>query len=536
MLMLKVMLVDDEPWVLEGLRTMVDWPRYGFEVCAEALSGVDALRLIQEHKPDLLLTDINLPVMSGLALIAAVKEVMDLPPRFVILSGYDDFNYARTALRHKVDGYLLKPVDDEEIEELLLKVKAIIQDEIASRAESSKKHNLLVNNLINRFIQGEWSEELEHTADGLMGLQPDTELQCILAAAISDKVNLNEGDVEGFPGGLGYVFQDPAGRPGLILRCAGMSTEALETAAAEVQKVQSEKLGVPVAVMISGRRRGVRSIQELYTQALDIWGLKFRREKGGIFYYNDLRTMGQALEFAEGHFTHVLEKVRAGEPGQAQICVRESFAAMTAKPLKIDAARAEVAHLEMTLCRSIAEMQGDPDRIMSTMRAEYGNLGGLADYYRLSLYVDKLCLQAAAYLAELRADNEGNTIYNVIQYVDHEFRGKLQLQDIARQFHMNSAYLGQLFRKETGRSFSDYLNEKRIEAAKGLLKRTQLKISDIALQVGFSNTDYFIDKFKGKVGSSPSVYKNAHKNKQLQAETATRPSEDGIRFSENIEG
>jgi two-component system response regulator YesN len=99
--------------------------------------------------------------------------------------------------------------------------------------------------------------------------------------------------------------------------------------------------------------------------------------------------------------------------------------------------------------------------------------------------------------------------------VDLEFRSKLQLQDIAKQFHMNSAYLGQLFRKETGRSFSDYLNEKRIEAAKGLLKRTQLKISDIALQVGFSNTDYFIDKFKGRVGSSPSVYKNANKNKQL---------------------
>ncbi|AIQ60900.1 response regulator transcription factor [Paenibacillus borealis] len=513
--MLKVMIVDDEPWVLEGLRTMVDWEKSGYEVCAEALSAVEALRIIQEHKPDLLLTDINLPVMSGLELIAAVKEVMDPPPRFVILSGYDDFNYARTALRQKVDGYLLKPVDDEEIEALLLKVKAIIQNEIASRDEGRKKHNLLVNNLINRFIQGEWSEELERAADKLMELQPGTELQCILAAAVSSTMGQNEGDGEGFPGELGYVFQDPTGRPGLIVRCAGMSSEAIEAAAVQVQKTQSEKLGVPVAVMISGRRTGARSIRELYTQTLEVWGVKYRREKGGIFYYNDLRNMGQALEFAEGHFTRVLEKVKAGESEQIQNCVREAFAAITAMPLKIDAARAEVAHLEMTLCRSIAEMQGDPDRIMNAMRMEYGPLGGMEDYYRLSLYVDRLCLQAAAYLAELRAGNEGNTIYNVIQYVDLEFRNKLQLQDIARQFHMNSAYLGQLFRKETGRSFSDYLNEKRIEAAKGLLKRTQLKISDIALQVGFSNTDYFIDKFKARVGSSPSVYKNANKNKQL---------------------
>jgi two-component system response regulator YesN len=513
--MLKVIIVDDEPWVLEGLRTMVDWAKYGYEVCAEALSGGEALGLILEHKPDLLLTDINLPVMSGLELIAAVKEKMDAPPRFVILSGYDDFTYARTALRQKVDGYLLKPVDDEEIGGLLVKLRTIIRNEIASRLESRKKHNLLINNLINRFIQGECSEELGHTADSLMGLQPDTELRCILAAAVSDTVNLNEGDAEGFPCGSGYVFQDPAGRSGLILRCAGMSPEELEMTAAEMQKVHAEKLGVPVAVMISGRKTGVRSIRELYEQTLEVWGLKYRREKGGIFYYTDLRSMSAAPEFAEGHFAGVLEKVKAGESEQVHRCVMEAFAAIAAQPLRLDAAQAEVAHLEMTLCRSMAELHGDPDRIMGAMRAEYGNLGGITDYYRLSLYVDKLCSNAAAYLAELRADNEGNTIYNVIQYVDLEFRNKLQLQDIARHFHMNSAYLGQLFRKETGRSFSEYLNEKRIEAAKGLLKRTQLKISDIALQVGFSNTDYFIDKFKSKVGSSPSVYKNTNKNKQL---------------------
>ncbi|WP_340025743.1 response regulator transcription factor [Paenibacillus sp. FSL K6-1096] len=513
--MLKVMIVDDEPWVLEGLRTMVDWEKSGFEVCAEALSAGDALRLVREHQPDLLLTDINLPVMSGLELIAAVKEEMDPPPRFVILSGYDNFSYARTALRHKVDGYLLKPADDEEMEALLAKISGIIQNETASRAEERKKHNFLVHSLINRLIQGEWNSELEQAAHSVLGLTPDTELQCILAAAISGTAGLNGMDTEGLPEQLGLMFQDPAGRAGLIVRCAGLSSEALEAAALQIQKVQSQKLGVPVAVMISGRRTGARAIQELYAQTLEVWGLKYRKEKGGIFYFNDLRTTCRSRDFTEGHFVQVPDKVKEGVPARIQEAIREAFAAMTAKRVNIDAAQAEVAHLEMTLCRSISELQGDPDRIMCAMHKEYGNLGGLTDYYKLSLYVDRLCLETAAYLAELRASNEGNTIYNVIQYVDLEFRSKLQLQDLAKQFHMNSAYLGQLFRKETGRSFSDYLNDKRIETAKGLLKRTQLKVSDIALQVGFSNTDYFIDKFKNKVGVSPSVYKNAHMNKQL---------------------
>jgi len=117
--MLKVLIVDDEPWVLEGLRTMIDWGRYGFEVCGEAQNGVDAMRLIQEYKPHLVLTDINMPVINGLELIAKLNEIMATPPKFVVLTGYDDFKYARTALRHRVNEYLLKPIDDEEIEALL---------------------------------------------------------------------------------------------------------------------------------------------------------------------------------------------------------------------------------------------------------------------------------------------------------------------------------------------------------------------------------------------------------------------------------
>lgn len=130
--MLKVLIVDDEPWVLEGLRTMIDWGKFGYEVCGEAQNGTDAMRLIQENKPELVLTDINMPVINGLELITKLNEVMEKPPKFVILSGYDDFKYARTALRQRVNEYLLKPIDDEEIEALLSRITPIIQNEIAS--------------------------------------------------------------------------------------------------------------------------------------------------------------------------------------------------------------------------------------------------------------------------------------------------------------------------------------------------------------------------------------------------------------------
>lgn len=178
--MLKVLIVDDEPWVLEGLRTMIDWEKFGYEVCGEAQNGTDAMRLIQENKPELVLTDINMPVINGLELITKLNEVMEKPPKFVILSGYDDFKYARTALRQRVNEYLLKPIDDEEIEALLSRITPIIQNEIASNEDFDKKQFFIVNNIINRLIQGEYNENLELLTRNTLKLQVDAELMCIL--------------------------------------------------------------------------------------------------------------------------------------------------------------------------------------------------------------------------------------------------------------------------------------------------------------------------------------------------------------------
>lgn len=510
--MLKVVIVDDEPWVLEGLRTMVDWSKFDFEICGEALNGPDALRLIQELKPDLVVTDINIPVITGLELIAKLNELMEKPPRFVILSGYDDFQYARTALRQRVDQYLLKPIDDEEMEELLGRLREIIQNEIASKGEREKKQTFITNHLINRLIQGEADEQLQLTAAGLLRLQPDAELVCIMLAA-SSPIDLHGQLNRYFPGEAACTFQDGAGRAGVIVQSASITPENLAEAVNQLAQEQSERMREPVTATVSERMTGVRSIRELYYQTLETWKLKCHREKGGIFHYGDLKRTARGQGQRDSQIENLLDKVKASDPEQIRACVKRVFTAFAEQLLPVEAVQAETAHLEMTLSRLISEMNGDPGTIMNKLQAEYGNLGELSNYSSLGHYMLGLCTQTAAYLEELRRANEGNTIFNVIHYVDLEFRNKLQLQELARKFHMNSAYLGQLFRKETGRSFSEYVNEKRIEEAKGLLKRTQLKISDIALQVGFSNTDYFIDKFKAVVGVVPSVYKNSHNSK-----------------------
>lgn len=251
--MLKVMIVDDEPWVLEGLRTMIDWEKYGFEVCGEARNGSEAMRLIQEYKPELVLTDINMPVINGLELITKLNELMPKPPKFVVLTGYNDFKYARTALQQRVNDYLLKPIDDEEIESLLSRITPMIRNEIASNEELDKKQFFIVNNIINRLIQGECNENLELLTQSTLKLQANAELMCILIEPATSLNPFLPRTVDYFPQESIHFFQDRSGRTGIILESASIGNESLDAIINQIRSDFAEQSHEPVLLAISTR-------------------------------------------------------------------------------------------------------------------------------------------------------------------------------------------------------------------------------------------------------------------------------------------
>lgn len=112
--MFKVMIVDDEPMIRQGLQTLIEWEQYQFEVCAVASNGVEALEKYKEHRPELILIDIRMPIMDGLQTISELRK-LGSRSRILILSGYGEFQYAQQAIRYRVDGYILKPIDEVEL-------------------------------------------------------------------------------------------------------------------------------------------------------------------------------------------------------------------------------------------------------------------------------------------------------------------------------------------------------------------------------------------------------------------------------------
>jgi two-component system response regulator YesN len=160
MSLLSIVTIDDEPYVHEGLDSLMDWERIGYVHAGSALNGEEGLSLIANLRPDVILTDIRMPAMSGLELIGRVREMSNYHPAFVVISGYDEFEYARTALRHQVDDYLLKPIDEQQLEEQLVRIgsriraQATTTGEVASSidGDSSRESVSVLNTAIRRLL------------------------------------------------------------------------------------------------------------------------------------------------------------------------------------------------------------------------------------------------------------------------------------------------------------------------------------------------------------------------------------------------
>ena len=135
------MLVDDEPSIIRMLKQVIDWEQYNFTVCAESNDGEDAIEKIKTFSPDLVITDIRMPVVNGLDLIKYCVENLNVKTKFIIVSGYDDFQYVRSAFKYGVKDYLLKPLDPEELIEIIINISTDLNQ------QTNASNNTISNNI-----------------------------------------------------------------------------------------------------------------------------------------------------------------------------------------------------------------------------------------------------------------------------------------------------------------------------------------------------------------------------------------------------
>jgi two-component system response regulator YesN len=516
---LNVLIVDDEPIVCKGLKETVPWDEWGVRVVGEAHDGEEALKLIACRDVDLVLSDIRMPGMNGLELS---REVCERYPgkRIVMLSGYDDFEYARQALRLGVKDYLLKPVD---IGELMFVIRNI-RRELAEERE--KKWREAAHRLLSALAVGERGNAAPPD------LKPDPDLKFRFAAClIGEEFAGCPGGEAGFAGDTGGSGEaDPAGGTG---KWAGRVEEILNTGG-----------NLAAAVSVGPRRLLVLSAFR---------GPEDREDGKSVF-----RRMAGMLRERHGLRVRCCLSPAFGEPeGLDELC-RRTIRGLSAWPVMEDAVyewtdvpepeRLGVEE-EAEAFRALIERGCDGDTLRMTadglfvrLRERRYGLDDAAEFLRQ--LADRLfaglparqALHAAGPAAgadagppdsydELQARfvrdlepfviREGTgagaeqrmLVDKALRYMREHYNKDLKAAMVASRINVSPNYFSQLLKKVTGRHFNDLLHEIRVEKAKQLLAETECRIFQVGRLVGYKEYKYFVQTFKRLTNVSPSRYR-----------------------------
>jgi two-component system response regulator YesN len=505
--MYKVFLTDDEPFILDGLRDALDWSSFELEIVGTAENGQSALEKLREMRADILITDISMPVMNGLELIREARSIYrDL--HVIILSGFNDFDYLKQGMRLGIENYLLKPIN---LNELKATLEGIIE-KLDSRIKGSQDWlqediGVLRDNIVNRWLRGEIGPGELHERAEMLGLDLDKEwIQVALGEGSFHKEALRlelhrlaERD------GFGIPFTDRDGTAGVV-----MFPEHPEHGEKIVRELldllQSALPGEDIRISIGDVVSGEEQAGHSYEQAKKAMEFAFIHPKLELLEYvslaNQLLSADKSLSLDWSDYAKLLA---AKETDRMHAKIDEDFARLAEAP-GMTPARLQNAALELIL-----HLKLELGAIKKTTETELIR----EDTARRVMGAETLSAMTAIVkeigeiaVDSLVSDTKSPVIGQILAKIHENCAEELSLKSLSAKYNIHPVYLGRLFQKETGDSFSEYLNRFRIERAKELLGNPALKVNEIARMVGYWEMGYFYKQFKKHVGVSPTEYKS----------------------------
>lgn len=536
----RAILVDDEVFTRKGLLKLVDWTACGFEIVEEADNGEDALEIIERLQPDVVITDIRMPVLDGLELIRQVKSQGTANPYFMIVSGYDEFNYAKQAVRFGVHDFILKPVDEAELSDALVRLSTRLAEEREARHRTNQ---LLSGSLMESLIMGEADSGLLREWESRLQLQSSERLYYVFVEmndhdfirptvedksageALKAEVELACREIIGTDYPL--YLHEHRNRIGVIMpeRMLMSIDGHLQAFASQVQRLLSgEKRRV--LLYFSKPVLGLDEMQQAYASAKEALQYKYVYDECGIVVFEDATKLElHYMGLEESLYTKLLEQIEELHFEQLEQTIHELFRSFQSKLYAPEAVKTAISQCVLGVVRVLNRMGGQQDQLASleAMMIWHDHNLSLRELKRL---FTAFAVESAHYIAQLRREQQKGGIGQIRAYIETHFHHIISLKSIAAKFYMNPVYLGQLFKKTYGVYFNDFLLQLRVSEAKRLLRQTDLRIYEIAGRVGFANPDYFVTQFEKMERSTPTEYRTRLLNEAGSGQTGTMDNAD----------
>lgn len=531
--MLQVLLVDDEPFITQGLSVLIDWEAQGFAIAGSAANAEEALAFLRRRPVDLIICDIRMPGMSGLELAKKLRKEGLSRAYFAILSGYSDFNYAREALCCECIDYILKPVVEEKLFELLGRVKNCCRD----REEKQHKEEVygkayLAQNLL-ALIHGKYdAENLDYVKANLQlsggiryvdielnfaedGAPLPPEQRRDLQRRLFENCRLTLGKKWAGHCLLDVLRERDNYNIGLIF-CYAMAQESGKNEEAWLGNfLDRVREGIPVqAVMFVGNRvENIVDLAESCRTAMVARSFQnFHMERADVLFYQ-ARSEGDRPQLKAETLERLVKAIEENDKPAIETAVDTLYAEINAAGMDAELIQIDINYLLFRLVH-LACAQDDTVNQEEILRYIRKNTFDTGDMGGSRAHLAAFAVEYSDYLLSLRQNQDHGVLSEVEREVRLHYNENLTLKSLSQKYFVNSAYLGQMFFRKYGQTFKEYLNTQRIEQSVELLCATDEKVYCIAEMVGYRSAEYFIDKFIAAKGCTPSTYRKQQRDKK----------------------
>ena len=532
----KIMLVDDEEEVRKNIIRKINWEDAGFEVIGDAENGKDALEKIEQNEPDVVLTDIRMPYMDGLSMAEVIRQTYP-SIKIVIFSGFDEFEYAKKAIKLNVIEYILKPVNVEELTAILKKIKKNLDEEIEQKRNVTLLRESYIKNLptirehfLNDLIHGgmdqetiseklkEYDIDIDHAekwVTAVIHLEPEGKVDKAVSLHQERElipISVQKLIEEKLEGQYRFTMFHSAFETVLIAAVDRQNTKTgLVAILGDICKETKKILEVSVTIGVGESCSSLTEVGRTFHSAVNALGYRAITGTGGLIYIRDVEPAGQEkLQFDSRMEAELIAAVKFGPEEKIRETVNMIVGRMEETRVHYRQYRAYL----LAVLNALTQMSQQYDLQIDTIVPEERDYFDLISKVENTEYIRSCLTEAAIKMNKAMVEERTNTTKNVIrdakQYIQENYQDPdLSVEKLCRHLHMSPVYFSTMFKKETGQAYIAYLTDVRLNKAVELLMTTEDKTYIIAEKVGYPEQNYFSYVFKKKFGISPTKYRGS---------------------------
>ena len=524
--MYKFLMVDDEEIVRRGFRRKIDWESLGFEFLEPCENGREAIEAIESLRPDVVMTDIYMPHVDGLAVAAhAAEHHPELV--IVILSGYDEFEYARKAITNRVFEYVLKPVTSRDLTSLLVKLKAKLDTDRRSRQNESVLkeraeigEGLLRERSLLDLVSGALVAPEEEVFRSLFGFSPRG-LAC--AAVVAKKCPADTGLARVIAAAVQPARHALSFSPGedreaiLVFEPSAQSCDRVTAAIAGKIAAAGD---YPPSVGIGRTYESWVDAPRTFEEASAALAYRLIAGPGKPFLYTQAKEDNPAcLEELKACKEKLCKATVSGEPEETNARTAAFFSLLASVGLSPQRVRHEIGALFAAILDAFCDLGVSRATVSQDLGTDYDRT---VERLRTAEETKDLLTRLSTYVGSVLAHrNLSAPRWKILDFKEHVARHygekNLSVQKVAQSLAISASYLSKLIKRHLDTSFVDFLTDFRLARAKELLGTTDLMTYEIAEATGYPDAHYFSSIFKKRFGITPSEFREEARRRQAHS-------------------